>query len=248
MSVRVPEARDSSGRAVRAHAAPARKVEWLIDRLSEEIRNGGFRAGERLRQVEIAERYGVSTTPVREAFAALERQGLLTIHPHRGAVVFGPTAENVRELYDIRIALEPLATTKAIPNLTAEDFDALEEILERMNDVPPEDTTLFHSLNEAFHFRIYRAANQPRLMALIASLRDSSASYVRLALTKAQMDLSSQEHRAILDACIARDPSRAAVAMVAHLEHFVARVTDVLREHEQAEGEKPDAKTTADAG
>jgi DNA-binding GntR family transcriptional regulator len=221
-------------------------VEWLIDRLREEIRSGGFRGGDRLRQVEIAERYGVSTTPVREAFAALERQGLLIIHPHRGAVVFRPTAENVRELYDIRIALEPLATAKAIPNLTAEDFDALEEILVQMGEVPPEDSTQYHTLNEAFHFRIYEAANQPRLLALIASLRDSSASYVRLAHTEAQRDLSNQEHRAILDACIARDPSRAAVAMVAHLEHFVARVTDVLQEQgETAVADRPEAEAAA---
>ncbi len=221
---------------MRAEAAPARKVEWLIDRLSEEIRNGGFRAGERLRQVEIAERYGVSTTPVREAFAALERQGLLTIHPHRGAVVFRPTVENVRELYDIRIALEPLATAKAVPNLTDEDLAVLAEIIDEMGRVPPKDRVQYQTLNEAFHGRIYQAARQPRLMTLIAGLRDSSGSYARLlAMSKSQRDSSDEEHRAIYAACVARDSDKAAAAMTTHLVYFVERVTDVLLEYEETE-------------
>src|SRR5215470_16894852 len=125
MGVR-PQSQERAASWATSSAAPARKVEWLIGQLAEEIRSGGLPPGERLRQVEIAERYGMSTTPVREAFSALERQGLITIHPHRGAVVFGPTVENVRELYDIRIALEPLAIAKAIPNLQQADFSALE--------------------------------------------------------------------------------------------------------------------------
>ena len=63
-------------------------------------------AGTKLRQVEIARRFGVSTTPVREALAALQREGLVRLHPQRGAVVFVPTVEDLREHYEIRAALE----------------------------------------------------------------------------------------------------------------------------------------------
>ncbi len=82
-------------------------------RLRQEIVAGELPAGQRLRQVEIARRLGVSTTPVREALAALQREGLVALHPQRGAVVFLPSVDDLREHYEIRIALEELAVGKA---------------------------------------------------------------------------------------------------------------------------------------
>jgi DNA-binding GntR family transcriptional regulator len=207
------------------------RVDWLIHELSEEIRSGRIGAGERLRQVEIAKRYGVSTTPVREAFSALERQGLLSILPHRGAVVFKPTVPDVREMYEIRIALEPLAARRAAGQLTERNLAELEALLARMREVSPDDTARFHKLNEAFHRKIYDAAGQPRLSALISDLRDSSASYMRLfAISRPNGDEIQREHAAIFEACRRRDPDAAAEATVNHLQHVVDRLADVLDE------------------
>ena len=94
----------------------------LVDALRDEIRTGEIEPGSRLRQADVAQRFQVSTTPVREAFAALEREGLLVSSPHRGVVVFKPTVEDLKETYEIRIPLEALATEKAAENMTDDDL------------------------------------------------------------------------------------------------------------------------------
>src|SRR5262247_1387502 len=93
--------------------APRTIAAQVAGRLKEEILAGERAAGSRLRQVEIARRFGVSTTPVREALAALQREGLVRLHPQRGAVVFVPTVDDLREHYEIRAALEALAAARA---------------------------------------------------------------------------------------------------------------------------------------
>ena len=99
-------------------------------RLRQEIVAGELPAGTRLRQVEIARRLGVSTTPVREALAALQREGLVRLHPQRGAVVFLPSVDDLREHYEIRIALEELAVGKAAERFERDWAAPLEEMLE----------------------------------------------------------------------------------------------------------------------
>ena len=98
--------------------ASPRTVSGLVaERLRAQIVAGELPSGSKLRQVEIARRFGVSTTPVREALAALQREGLVRLHPQRGAVVFVPTVADLREHYEIRAALEALAAS-----CTAERF------------------------------------------------------------------------------------------------------------------------------
>src|ERR671917_633209 len=100
--------------------------------LREDIVSGLLESGTRLRQVEIARRFGVSTTPVREALAALQNEGLVRVHPQRGAVVFVPSADGLREHYEIRAALESLAARKAAERFDAVHGEALEQILDEM--------------------------------------------------------------------------------------------------------------------
>src|ERR1700710_2315267 len=83
----------------------------------EDIQRGVLAPGTPLRQTEIAAQYGVSTTPVREAFALLQREGVLTRSEHKGVVVFRPTLADLHESYYIRVPLEALATRHAVPNL-----------------------------------------------------------------------------------------------------------------------------------
>src|SRR5690348_4351298 len=85
-------------------------AEQVATALREEITTGQLAAGTRLRQNEIAQRFGVSSTPVREAFGLLQSEGLVQIDPHRGVTVFLPSIQDLIEHYEIRIALEVLAT------------------------------------------------------------------------------------------------------------------------------------------
>src|SRR4051812_44414703 len=147
----------------------------VADQLRQMIKSGELPPGTRLRQAEFAERFGVSTTPVREAFVTLAREGLLRQDAHRGVVVFGPSVEELGEVYEIRAVLEPLATQRATKHLSDDDLGELERILAKMRDAEPER---YLELNSEFHARLYRAAGRPRLVEMINGLRESSASYI----------------------------------------------------------------------
>jgi DNA-binding GntR family transcriptional regulator len=199
----------------------------VADRLRDQIRVGLLSPGVRLRQNEVAKEFNVSTTPVREAFMLLEREGLLTRFDHRGVVVFNPTVTDLQEIYTIRIPLEALATEKAVPRLTPQDLETMERLLIRSEEAHVDhDIDASSALNEDFHATIYDAAGMPRLVMLIHNLRSASASYIRLSsfFKPARRD-TEQEHRAILEACVAKAPRRAAKAITHHLEHTVEVVS-----------------------
>src|SRR5215204_6555908 len=112
-----------------AHSTTAKVV---AGKLRDEIQEGVLGPGTRLRQNEIAARFGVSTTPVREAFAQLQAEGLVRIDPHRGAVVFHPTADDLVEFYEIREVLESFAVVRALPGLRPDVVKDLEALIDRM--------------------------------------------------------------------------------------------------------------------
>jgi len=205
-------------------------TEALVDALRDEIRTGRIAAGSRLRQAEVAQRFNVSTTPVREAFATLEREGLLVSSAHRGVVVFQPTVDDLKETYEIRIPLEALATEKAVENITDEDLAELKRLIDRMA-ATGNDRTRYSKLNLEFHSTIYRAAHRPKLEKLIMDLREASAAYLRVyAAQSPNHQDTHHEHEAIYEACAARDPKRAAQAMVKHLQHTVDFVSRSLEQ------------------
>ena len=209
-------------------------TDTLIDELREEIRSGKIKPGSRLRQLEVAERFGVSSTPVRETFAALEREGLLVSSPHRGVVVFRPTVDDLQETYDIRIPLEAVATEKAVENMTDEDLDALEDLLAQMG-ASTTQAAQYNRLNLKFHEHIYRASQRPRLEKLIGELRESSAAYLRVYSTLTPTaDQTQKEHERIVAACRKRDPKAAAKAVEAHLRNTVSRVSAGLPDESDA--------------
>jgi DNA-binding GntR family transcriptional regulator len=199
-------------------------------RLRQEIVAGELPAGSRLRQVEIARRLGVSTTPVREALAALQREGLVRLHPQRGAVVFLPSVDDLREHYEIRIALEELAAAKAAERFEPGWAPPLEALLEEMRTGPPAERYL--ALNQQFHSDLYARSGRERLVEMIAGLRDASSAYLNI--LRAQRDFPVEtldaEHHEILAACVAREPERAARAVRHHLVGTADRVARQLDE------------------
>ena len=174
-----------------------RTVSGLVaERLRAQIVAGELASGTKLRQVEIARRFGVSTTPVREALAALQREGLVRLHPQRGAVVFVPTVEDLREHYEIRAALEALAAS-----CTAERFEErwaapLEPCSTRCRPAPA--AVRYLELNQRFHTELYEHCGRPRLVEMIASLRDASSAYLHIYRAAADFPVGAldAEHRA----------------------------------------------------
>jgi DNA-binding GntR family transcriptional regulator len=205
-------------------AAPPTVALQVAERLRAEIVAGERPAGSRLRQVEIARRYGVSTTPVREALAALQQEGLVRLHPQRGAVVFVPDVDNLREHYEIRAALEALAAAKAAGRFQREWAAPLRAHLDEMREAPP--AARYIALNQRFHTELYAHSDCPKLTQMIAGLRDASSSYLHIYRAAEDFPVArlDAEHREILAACEARDPDRAARAVREHLQHTVDHV------------------------
>jgi DNA-binding GntR family transcriptional regulator len=209
--------------------------EAVADRLRYEIQRGILMPGTRLRQGEIATRLGVSTTPVREAFQLLQAEGLVRTDPHRGAVVFRPTAADVREAYEIREVLECMAIEKAMPNITPDMIRELEIIVKAMDTV--EDEREWLELNNQFHQRQYEASGRAKLCSILANIRDASSGYMHMVIFQARdSGRSAIEHRQILDAIKARDVKAAQKAIVHHLHQTVEYV---LRSLEQVEKASP---------
>src|SRR4029079_14661219 len=111
----------------------------LISRLRQEIYGGTYPPGARLRQSALATRFGVSTTPVREALSALQAEGLVSVDPHHGAVVVQPTPDDVRESFAIREVLETLALESAIPVISEAQLDQLQSYIAEMQGVSTYD-------------------------------------------------------------------------------------------------------------
>lgn len=193
----------------------------------DEIQEGSLAPGTRLRQNDVAGRFGVSTTPVREAFAQLQADGLVRIDPHRGAVVFHPTAKDLLEYYEIREVLESLAVAYAIPRLHGDAPKELGELIDRMRRTG--DAQRWLGLNDEFHLRLYECAKRPRLISLIESLRDASTPYIYMFVANRQpADQANDEHQEILDACVRGDVKAAQRAIREHLRHASTDLAEQL--------------------
>lgn len=198
----------------------------VADELRRLILSGELKAGTHLRQVELARRFNVSTTPVREALTVLARQGLVRHDVQKGVVVFSPSPDDVRENYEIRIALESLAATVAASSITDEELAVVDGVIERMRTA--ERGLPYVALNREFHREIYTAARRPRLLEMIESLRDAFDAYIQIdAVAHPDPDYFDRvhaEHEAIAEALRARRPERARELVATHLrlnaEHF----------------------------
>jgi DNA-binding GntR family transcriptional regulator len=157
----------------------------VAQELRRMIQAGELAAGARLRQGELATRFGISTTPVREALTALAREGLIRQDAHRGAVVYPPTPGDIRENFEIRLALEPLASGLAAGELGDDDLATLDGLAAGLGEIVAEpagavELDRYEQLDRAFHGRIFAAARRPRLAEMIESLRDAFAAYAHL--------------------------------------------------------------------
>jgi DNA-binding GntR family transcriptional regulator len=141
----------------------------VTDALRELITDRRLSPGTPLRQRELAERFDVSYTPVREALRRLESEGLVVTDVHRGATVARTESEETAENYRILAELEALAGTLALAKMTADDLTEVEDLGRRVAACHSDDGRLAE-LNRQFHFRIYECARSPMLLLLLRQL------------------------------------------------------------------------------
>lgn len=192
--------------------------ETVRETLRDAILSGALPGGTRLVQADIAVQLKVSTTPVREALRDLASDQLIRFHPHRGAVVHELDLNELREIYEIRKALEPLAIRLAASRITKKQLKEASELLARMaRETHP---GAWVGLNRKFHELIEFAADSPRLVALVKSVQDSSTLYVAHAihLDPGRLKKGNADHRSILAAVRAGDGDRAADLLRTHLD------------------------------
>lgn len=203
--------------------------EHLAEQLRIEIQRGKLPPGTRLRQNDLAARFGVSSTPVREALMQLQAQGLVHIDRHRGAVVFNPTAEDLREAHEIREVLEALAVKKAVPNLDEERLARLRQLLDEMEALGEDPRWV--ELNHEFHLNLYEAAGAPKLLDLIRSFRQATTAYLHMfASTRDPQHRGDDEHEAILAAAKAGDVEGAVEWTQMHVRNTVSALLQMLED------------------
>lgn len=207
-------------------APPRTAQQFVYEVVRRSIMRGLLPPGTHLTQGQLAEQLQMSTTPVREALRRLAGEGLVRIDAHRGAIVRGLDKDELAEIYEIRLLLEPLAIRKAAENITDAELDQAEALWERMND--HSDTGQWSELNREFHGVFARAARSPALIGILRGLRDTSAPYVRLsiAMHPGFSETANGEHRELLDACRVRDADRAAAIEEKHLKATLAAIMD----------------------
>lgn len=180
--------------------------DYVYDALSTALCEGRFKPGTRLGEKEISQWLNVSRTPVREAFAALAGDGLLQLVPHRGAVVPVITADDIREEYTVRAALELMAVELAVPQVPDEVLLELDELLSEMRGEGHRDFPRYLQLNKQLHLRLYSFSGRRRLVSMIESAWDKENVYRRVYDTlTAGPQREDHMHTALVDACRRRD-------------------------------------------
>lgn len=210
--------------------------EQVADRIRGDIIAGRIRAGQRLNQDLLGERFDVSRTPIREALRILEREGLVAYYPRLGAVVADLSVGDLEELYEIRSIVEPYNAALAVPNVGHEDVRAMERCLGRMGEAEGRREAWFEA-HAKFHQRLNVRSGRRRLNALIEGLRQQTERYVRIyqLLSAAGDDLFDQ-HRRIFEEVRAGKQQGVRRVVREHLELVRDRVIEYLR-GEQASGE-----------
>jgi DNA-binding GntR family transcriptional regulator len=200
----------STAKSTSAHA--------VLASLRESISTGRWAPGTPLRQAELADEFGVSRIPVREALQTLQSEGLVLIEPNRGAYVAGLTAAQLNEIFELRALLESDVLRRAVPGHSERSLRQLEAIQRELDHETV--AAEWVRLDRAFHDALYAPSARERSLQLIAGLR---ASVERFYLSHLGPDARrggwNDEHQQLMDAVRQRDAARAVELLVRHLRH-----------------------------
>lgn len=208
---------------------PDRRTDQIREALEEMIVEGRFADGDRLDEVRLAEHFQVSRTPLREAFQALAASGLVELRLRRGAFVRFPALDEVVEMFEVMAEIEALCGRQAVRRMTPEDHTAIESALIACELASASsDTEGYYRANRDFHLAIYRASGNRFLAAEAERLHRRLKPFRRLQLRmRGRMHESLAEHRAILNALTAGNPTLAADELRRHIAVQGERFNDL---------------------
>lgn len=213
----------------------ARRSDPIADALENEIVTGTLEDGARLDETALAERFGVSRTPIREALQRLASTGLVEQRPRRGVFVAQPGPVELLEMFEVMAELECICARLAAARLTDDDLAALGEAdAACARAVTDGDTDLYYLANERFHLRLYAACGNRFLEGEACRLHRRLKPFRRIQLRlRGRMSQSLEEHRAVLTALRAGDAAAASTALHAHVsvqgEKFHRLIAEIRR-------------------
>lgn len=219
-----------AGRPLVAPLRRLRLVDEATKTLRDAILNGRFVPGARLRQTDLADRLGISRTPIREALGRLQHEGLVELLPGGGVRVALLDLAEAVELYDLREVLDGLAARLAAARATPAELATLDRALGRMRQcLERRDANQWFGAHVAFHDAIFRASGHVRLQSLSAVVRLSIQRFHPLLLrTPHRLEDAHREHRGIYEAIVAGNGERAERLARAHIANAKTIVLKVM--------------------
>lgn len=214
---------------------PLRDV--VFHTLREAILHGELKPGERLMEIKLANRLGVSRTPIREAIRMLELEGLVIMVPRKGAQVAQITEKDLNDVLEVRLGLEELAVKFACRRITPAQVEQLEQAARNFEHVvetmAPDDITALAEADVKFHELIYQATDNQRLVQLISNLREQMYRYRIEYLKDVEIRRSLiREHDAICEALKNGDFEKACEYTFEHISRQQDTITRMMHREE----------------
>lgn len=228
----------ASDGAASARAAPPPSLrEYAYEQIRQRILTSDLAPGEPLAADGLAAELGISRTPVREALQELAKEGLVQLVPHKGAFTARFTRRDIEEIFQIRVALEPLAAQLAAPNIPEEELAELEaELRETRSRLDEGDSAAHFDFDARLHQTVLRYSPNRRLAAQVGLLKDQ-LQLIWLFWAGHGLDhirQSDEEHERLLEALRRRDGRAARQAMTTHLQAAGKRIADLVEKAQQA--------------
>lgn len=203
------------------------------DYLRERIINGELEPGAPINQIETAAALGVSRSPVRDAIQLLASERLVVARAHATAIVAPLDLDDLQELYELRIAIEPSLCHLALPNLSRVTVLDMAEQLEAMEQT--DDGTTWSAINDQFHANMYQKAARPRMVEIVDRARHQTRRYTRLLVSELGTAVSNEQHRQIFRAVDGGNSSELEALVLEHLRSSCDEILKLLhqtRRHE----------------
>jgi len=189
--------------------------EKIVEVLRETIIRQKIRPGERITELEVAERFGISRTPIREAFRQLESEGFLTIIPRKGAVVSDIKEQDIKDFYEIKGVLEGYAARKAATEMSERNLCRLEELNEEIRECARRrDVGGMTRAHNAFHNLILESCGNQKIQNVVSNLVRQFLRFRFYVASLVHVEEILDEHAEIVEALRCRDAARAEACMI----------------------------------
>lgn len=212
---------------------PLRDV--VFNTLREAILKGELKPGERLMELQLAAKLGVSRTPIREAIRMLEQEGLAVTIPRKGAEVAKMTEKDMEDVLQIREALDELAASIACEQISEEELEELKRTMHEFEEYTKTgDLKKIAEADVKFHDIIYKATGNPKLVSMVSNLREQMYRYrVEYLKDEKNYPVLVREHSEIVEGLSGKNKEKVTGAMHNHVKNQVMAVKEMIREQDK---------------